>query len=100
MVHAGHGLEGLNYFSLQAVAYNHNIPTFFFRGLKVDNNDVVPHKEVPLTAEIAMAGQITLTYKHSFSIDLTKLDYTRPQRIPVSLYAAWFRQKLKLYWSQ
>lgn len=72
------GLDGFNYFSPGSLNYNHHIPAVVFTGLRVDNNEVVPGEQSPISSNIAIAKEIRLRYKQNFSVGFTVLDFTSP----------------------
>lgn len=84
------GLEGFNYFNPSSLKTNEHVPPVILTDLKIANKSVTPSKDAALKEHIAIAREIELEYKQSFSISFVALNYTTPQQNKYSYKLAGF----------
>ena len=80
--------RGIDFFNPAEIVINDNVPSLYFSGLKIYNEEVDPSKDdAPFKKSIAETSEITFNHKQSvFTIEYSGVSFTRPEKNQYAYY--------------
>ncbi len=80
--------RGVDFFNPAEIVINNNVPSLYFTGLKIYNEEVDPSQEnAPIKKSIAETSEIIFNHKQSvFTIEYAGVSFTRPEKNQYAYY--------------